>query len=71
MANLQELQAQLQAKEQEIKQAREAKIQAYIAAAEAEELARKAAEADKPDEEKVADLLAKLAKAEEELNKIK
>jgi len=60
MATLQELQAQLEAKELEIKNAQEAKIERMKAARQAEEAAKIAAEEAKSDEQKAAELQAKI-----------
>lgn len=60
MATLQELQAELEAKQTAIRDAQKAKMEAMMAQRKAEEEAAAATEAAKTDKQKAADLQAKI-----------
>jgi hypothetical protein len=68
--NLKDLEAQLEAKQQEVRQAQELKIEQMMAKRKAEQEAKEAAEAAKSNEEKAADLQAKIAELEAHLTEL-
>jgi len=67
MATLQELQAELEAKQKAIHDAQKAKMEAMMAQRKAEEEAKIAADLSKTDEQKAADLQAKIDLASKRL----
>ena len=67
MATLQELQSELEAKQKAIHDAQKAKMEAMMAQRKAEEEAAAAKEAAKTDEQKAADLQAKIDLASKRL----